>query len=154
MSLKTVEDYLQNEGISFTHTVHQKGFTAHQAAKAERIPDSEFAKSVVFRSEEHFLMAIVPADYDVDVAVLRGKLGVSSLRLATEGELATLFPDVEVGAMPPFGNLYGLPVYVDSHLESADTIAFNAGSHNDAIYMDYRDFAQARQSVCFFVFQP
>jgi Ala-tRNA(Pro) deacylase len=131
--------YLERSGVPYTHTLHRTAYTAHEVALAEHIPDHELAKSVVFRTERGFIMAVVPGDREVDTEALRKKLGVA-LRIATEGELAELFPEFQVGAMPPFGNIYGVHVYVDRSLADVPTIAFNAGTHNDVIFMDYADF--------------
>jgi Ala-tRNA(Pro) deacylase len=151
MSLSSVKSYLERHGVDYTHTTHRRSSTAHQVAVAEDVSESAFAKTVVFRTEHHFVMAVVPADCHVDVGEFKSKLGVLSLRLATEGELAKLFPDVEVGAEPPFGNLYQVPVYVDERLTSSARITFNAGTHRDAISMAYQDFARLAQPlVCSF----
>jgi Ala-tRNA(Pro) deacylase len=149
MSLRSVKTYLEQQGVPFAHTTHRRYSTAHQVAVAEDVSDATFAKAVVFRTEFHFVMAVVPADCHVDVAEFRAKLGVTSLRLATEEELAKLFPDVEVGAEPPLGNLYQLPVYVDERLTYCTTITFNAGTHQDAISMEYSDFARLARPFVF-----
>ena len=85
-------------------------------------------------------MAVLTADSVVDIEQLRQDLGLARLRLATEAELSDLFPACELGAMPPFGNLFGLPVYVDDRLAGQETITFNAGTHRDVIHMRFRDF--------------
>ena len=82
-------------------------------------------------------MAVLPADFVVDIEDLKAVLDLERLRLATEKELAELFPDCDLGAMPPFGNLYGLPVYVDASVARQQTIAFNAGTHRDVVHMRY-----------------
>jgi Ala-tRNA(Pro) deacylase len=87
-------------------------------------------------------MAVLPADELVDLSELRVLLGFNRLRLATEEELNKLFPDCELGAMPPCGNLFGMPVFVESSLAREDTIAFNGGTHRDVVYMHFRDFDQ------------
>jgi Ala-tRNA(Pro) deacylase len=107
------------------------------------------AKAVVFRSERGFVMAVVPGDREVDTEKFRERIGASNVRIASEEELVRLFHDIEPGAMPPFGNLYGLHVYVDNELAQVPTIAFNAGTHTDVVYMDYADFERL---VCPFVF--
>jgi Ala-tRNA(Pro) deacylase len=120
--------------------VHPLAYTAREVASAEHVPAREVAKTVVFLSENGYGMAVLPADSVVDLEQLRLDLGLSRLRLATEGELAELFPPCELGAMPPFGNLFDLPVYVDSRMAGEDMITFNAGTHRDVIHMHFRDF--------------
>jgi len=100
-------------------------------------------------------MAVLPASAKVDFSVLRETLRAKELRLAKEAEFEGLFPDSEVGAMPPFGNLYGLPVYADESLASDRAILFNAGTHQGAIRMSYRDFARlAEPQICSFAARP
>jgi Ala-tRNA(Pro) deacylase len=106
----------------------------------EHVPAHKIAKTVVFSSENGYGMAVVPGDHLLDLEGLRGILGVSRLRLATESEIGELFPDCELGAMGPFGNLCGIPVYADEGLASEETIAFNAGTHRDVIHMRFDDY--------------
>jgi Ala-tRNA(Pro) deacylase len=131
---------LDNTGTPYVHTVHEPVYTARQVARAEEIRPHQCAKAIVFFGDTGFGMLVLPADSYVDFAELAFELGLSNVRLATEAELIALFPDSEVGAMPPFGNLYGLPVYVDASLAQEDVIAFNAGTHRDAVYMRFEDF--------------
>ncbi len=138
--LSRLREFLDSQHVEYTHTVHPLAYTAREVATAEHIPAREVAKTVVFLSEQGYGMAVLPADSVVDLEQLRLDLGVSRLRLATEAELGELFPHCELGAMPPFGNLFDMPVYVDSRLAAEDLIAFNAGSHRDVIHMHYRDF--------------
>jgi len=139
--LPKLRDFLDQKQVGYTHTVHPLAYTAREVASAERIPPREVAKTVVFLDEQGYGMAVLPADSVLDLEQLRMDLGLSRLRLATEAELMELFPGCELGAMPPFGNLFSLPVYVDRRLASEDTIAFNAGTHRDVVHMHYRDFA-------------
>ncbi|MGE5647972.1 MAG: aminoacyl-tRNA deacylase [Acidobacteriota bacterium] len=138
--LPQLQEFLDQNQIRYTHTVHPLAYTAKEVASAERVPAREVAKTVVFLSENGYGMAVLPADSVVDLEQLRQDLGLSRLRLATEAELAELFPSCELGAMPPFGNLFSLPVYVDARLAGEDMIAFNAGTHRDVIHMHFRDF--------------
>jgi Ala-tRNA(Pro) deacylase len=140
--LTKLREFLDQNQIEYTHTVHPLAFTAREVASAEHAPAREVAKSVVFLSEQGYGMAVLPADTVVDLEQLRLDLGLSRLRLATEAELAELFPSCELGAMPPFGNLFGLPVYADSRLAGEELILFNAGTHRDVIHMKFRDFEQ------------
>ncbi len=139
--LPKLREFLDQQQVGYTHTVHPLAYTAREVASVEHIPPREVAKTVVFLDEQGYGMAVLPADSVIDLEQLRMDLGLSRLRLATEPELAELFPGCDLGAMPPFGNLFGLPVYVDSRLASEDMIAFNAGTHHDVVHMHYRDFA-------------
>ncbi len=138
--LKKLREFLDQNHIEYTQTTHSLAYTAREVAAAEHIPAHEVAKTVVFLCEQGYGLAVLTADRVVDLEELRMNLGVARLRLATEAELSELFPGCELGAMPPFGNLWGLPVYVDDALAGEDRIAFNAGSHREVIHMKYRDF--------------
>lgn len=138
--LSQLREFLDQNQTQYTHTVHPLAYTAKEVASAEHVPAREVAKTVVFLSENGYGMAVLTADSVVDLEQLRQDLGLARLRLATEAELAELFPSCELGAMPPFGNLFGLPVYVDARLAGEDMIAFNAGTHRDVIHMHFRDF--------------
>ncbi|HOK48490.1 MAG TPA: YbaK/EbsC family protein [Bryobacteraceae bacterium] len=138
--LANLREFLDQNGVEYTHTIHPLAYTAREVAMAECVPAREVAKTVIFLSEQGYGMAVLPGDCVVDLEQLRLDLGLSRLRLATEAELKDLFPTCELGAMPPFGNLFGLPVYVDSRLAGEDMITFNAGTHRDVIHMHFADF--------------
>ena len=143
--LARLQDFLDRTHTSYGHTVHSPAYTARQLARAEHVPESEVAKTIVFVGDEGYGMAVLPADCSADLRELRDILGQSHLRLATEEELAVLFNDSELGAMPPFGNLYGMPVYVDDSLCGEELIAFSAGTHRDAVHMRFHDFQKLVQ---------
>ena len=137
--------FLDRNRVEYTHTVHPLAFTAREVASADHVPAREFAKTVILTGDHGFAMAVVPAARLVDFQEVRLALGLTHARLATETELAQIFPDCELGAMPPFGILYNMPVYLDSALAGEPVIAFNAGTHRDVIHMrteDYRRLAQ------------
>jgi Ala-tRNA(Pro) deacylase len=138
--LTKLREFLDQNGVAYTHTVHPLAYTARELAYAERAPAREVAKTVIYLSENGYGMAVLPADSVVDLEQLRLDLGLSRLRLATEAELGELFPSCELGAMPPFGNLFGLPVYVDGRLAGEEMMMFNAGTHRDVIHMHFADF--------------
>jgi Uncharacterized conserved protein len=140
-----LQDFLDRNHVSYGHTVHRPTFTARQLARAEHLPENGVAKTVVFVSDRGYGLAVLPADCAADLEELRDILGLSHLRLATEPELSALFSDSEPGMEPPFGNLYGVPVYVDDILCGEDLIAFNAGTHRDAVHMRFRDFVRLVQ---------
>ncbi len=145
--LPQLRELLDKNGVGYTHTVHPLAFTAREVAAAEHVPQREVAKTVVFLREQGYGMAVLPADSVVDLEQLRMDLGLSRLRLATETEMGDLFPGCELGAMPPFGNLFNLPVYVDRRTAAEETIIFNAGTHRDVVHMRYRDFEKLAQPV-------
>ena len=135
-----LEKLLHRNHTEYARSIHPRAYTASQVAFEEEISPHRVAKAVVYKGDKGFGMAVVPADALVDLPELQFVLGWSHIRLATEDELGLLFPDCEVGAMPPFGNLYGLPVVLDAHLAESDVIAFNAGTHQDVVYMRFWDF--------------
>jgi len=135
-----LRDFLELNKVDYKHTTHPIAYTAREVASAEHLPAREVAKVVVVSADNAWHMAVVPANRTLDLAELRADMGFHQARLATERELASLFPDCDLGAMPPFGNLYGMPVYADSGLALDDWIAFNAGSHTDVIHMRFTDF--------------
>ena len=140
-----LRSFLDSNHAEYTLTVHPKAFTAREVAHAEHLPPREVAKTVVVSGDAEYHMVVIPANKLVDFQELRPVLGLSQVRLATEDELANLFPDCELGAMPPFGSVYGLAVYLDSSLAGEPTIAFNAGSHREVIHMTTAEFRRLAQ---------
>ena len=138
-----LQEYLDSNHTDYTHSIHPVAHTAREVARAEEVPAHRIAKTIVFLSKQGgYGMAVLPGDCAVDLEELRTVLGFSHVRLATEIEIAHLFPDAELGAMPPFGNLYNLPVYLDSALLDEEVIAFNAGTHRDVVHMQRAEFAR------------
>ena len=135
-----LRSFLDSRKAKFTLSTHPKAFTAREVAAAEHLPPREVAKTVVVFGDGAYHILVIPASKLVDLYEARPALGFTQLRLATEEELSQLFPDCELGAMPPFGPLYGLPVYLDGSLAGQDTIAFNAGTHSDEIHMRMEEF--------------
>ncbi len=139
---------LEGAGIAFQVLPHKDTMTADQAAAATHVAERSFAKVVVVQTAAgQPLMAVVPASRHVDLGALADLAGRGTLAVATEPECRRLFPDCEVGAMPPFGSLYGVPVYLDSCLGASDDIAFQAGSHHEAVLMAADDFARVARAV-------
>ncbi len=136
-----ISEYLKENGVYFSMHEHPPAYTAQEVAAEEHVSGNLLAKAVVVSAGDRYVMCVVPASYKVDMKKAAKKLGVKSVRLADETELAKLFPDVEVGAEPPFGNLYDLTTLVDEHLAADDEIMFQAGSHRHAIRMKYADYA-------------
>ena len=137
---RKLEKLLDGSGVAYGITSHRIAYTARHVAAAEHVPPDEVAKPVVFAVPKGFFMAVVPGDSDVNLKAMRRVVGVPDLRLATEDEMRELFPDSEVGAMPPIGELYGLPTYVDRSLAEHKEIVFNAGTHREAVHMKYDDW--------------
>jgi Ala-tRNA(Pro) deacylase len=144
---RRIQDFLEKHGARYEHTTHAPSFTAQQLAHTEHVPERQIAKTVVFVGDDCYAIAVLPANERMELAKLRAALGLSEVRLATENELRKLFPECEVGAMPPLGNLYGLPVYVDDDLAAQEFIEFNAGAHTDTLRMRFKEFARLVKPV-------
>lgn len=138
---RTLKTYLDREGVPYDVLPHPEAYRAGIIAQTLHAPENEMTKVVIVKVNERFVMLVLPASRNVDLHRLREVFVAHRVRLATEDEFKGLFPDCEVGAMPPFGILYGLPVYVDRSLTEAEHIIFEAGTHSDAIRLRYRDFA-------------
>jgi len=135
-----LRSFLDSKQAQYTLTTHPKAFTAREVAVAEHLPPREVAKTVVVFGDTAYHFIVIPASKLVDLYEGRPTLGFSQLRLATEEELGKLFPDCELGAMPPLGPMYGVSVYLDGTLACQDTIAFNAGTHRDLIHMSMAEY--------------
>lgn len=133
-------NYLKDQGIAFETSGHRATFTAQQMAAEEHVPGMNVAKPVVVKADNEFYMCVLPGCHKIDMDVLKSQLGAEQLDLADEKELATLFSDTELGAEPPFGNLYGITTILDESLEDDDEILFQAGSHEEAIRMRMSDY--------------
>jgi Ala-tRNA(Pro) deacylase len=143
MPLNKVRAFLDAHGLKYVVISHSKAYTAQGIAAIAHIPGKELAKTVIVKLDGDLAMAVLPASYQVDLEELRKRIGVQKAELATEREFKQHFPDCETGAMPPFGNLYGIPVYVDESLTQDREIAFNAGSHFELIKMSFADYERA-----------
>ena len=143
--LTKLKEFLDANRVRYEVRSHRTAYTAQQVANEEHIPGREMAKVVMVRDGGEYLMVVLPAPYHVDLEQLGKAAGRTGLRLATEAEFAGLFSGCEPGAMPPFGNLYGVPVWVDESLTRDDEIAFNAGNHEQTVHMKYADFARLVQ---------
>ena len=137
-----LETYLREQGVSYQTQHHAEAFTAQEIAALEHVPGRILAKVVMVVADGKLAMLVVPAPDHVDLVKAAEALGAKEARLAEEGEFASAFPDCEVGAMPPFGNLYDVPVYVDEALTQEPAIVFNAGTHTDTMSLAYQDFAR------------
>ncbi len=135
-----LEAYLRDNGVGFQMQHHPQAFTAQEVAASEHISGYRLAKVVMVLAGSDLVMTVLPAPARVDLDELGSVVGKGELRLAEEDEFAPRFPDCEAGAMPPFGNLYDVPVYVDDSLADQDSIFFEAGTHTDTMSMRFEDF--------------
>ena len=137
-----LEDYLRENGVPFEVQHHPRAITAQEVAATEHVPGKMLAKVVMILADGEMVMLTLPAPYQVDLEKVGKVLGVEEARLAEEEEFEDIFSDCEVGAMPPFGNLYELPVLVEEALAEDETIFFRAGTHTDTMSVRYADFRQ------------
>jgi Ala-tRNA(Pro) deacylase len=147
MPLSKVRTFLDSHHVKYVVLSHSKAYTAQGIAAISHIPGKQLAKTVIVKLDGALGMAVLPASYQVDLYTLGKEIGIRKAEIASEHEFKQHFPDCETGAMPPFGNLYGIPVYVDATLCDDEEIAFNAGSHYELIRMSYTDFEKLVQPV-------
>ena len=140
MPVKKLKDFLDKEDVKYVSTYHSVAYTAQEIAASVHIKGKEMAKTVMVKLDGKMAMAVLPASHQVDFEHLKKASGVQDAVLATEKEFKDLFPDCDIGAMPPFGNLYGMEVFVSRVLAEDKEIAFNAGSHYELIRVAYKDF--------------
>jgi Ala-tRNA(Pro) deacylase len=139
--MERLKEYLTREKVAYQVTHHPARYTAQELAQVEHVSGRLVAKVVMVLADAKLLMVVTPATAKVHLPWVREAVGARDVRLAGEGDFSHMFPDCEVGAMPPFGNLYGVPVLVDDALARDPVILFNAGSHEEMITMTYADFA-------------
>lgn len=132
--------YLDDNQVPYELINHPRAFAAKDVAFKSGIPGRTFAKTVLVKLDGLMAMAVLPAEDKVNFHLLREAARAETITLATENEFAELFPDCELGAMPPFGNLYGMDVFVGGTLTRAENLSFNAGNHTEVITMPYNDF--------------
>ena len=126
--------------IKYVIKSHSVAYTTPEIAALAHIPGKEWAKTVIIKVDGKMAMAVLPASYRIDFDDLKTAIGVKNIELATEEEFEDKFVDCELGAMPPFGNLYDMNVYVAESLAEDDEITFNACSHMELMQMAYKDF--------------
>lgn len=135
-----LEAYLREHQVPFQLQQHARTFSAQKIAESEHIPGKMVAKTVIIFADNKMISLVLPASYRADLNKVLAVLGTKDIRLAYEAEFAATFPDCEVGAMPPFGNLYGIPVYVDKSLAEQQTMVFPVGTYTDTMSLKYADF--------------
>jgi len=142
MPINKLTELLDSQNIKYTIITHSVAYTAQGIAALTHIPGQELAKTVIVNMDDALAMAVLPASCQVDLAALRAATGAKSVTLAREADFMHRFPGCETGAMPPFGNLYGVQVFVEESLTKDKEIAFNAGSHRELMRLAYEDFAR------------
>jgi Ala-tRNA(Pro) deacylase len=145
MPVKKLKEFLDRERVRYETIKHSRAYTAQEIAALAHVPGRELAKTVMVKLNGRMAMAVLPASHQVDLELLKAAAGAQTAELATEQEFKNLFPECETGAMPPFGNLYGMEVFVSSPLAEDEEIAFNAGSHTELIRLSYKDFERLVQ---------
>src|SRR5947207_2075354 len=145
MPVKALKQFLDKEKIRYVSIAHSTAYTAQEVAASAHITGKELAKTVIVELDGKMAMAVLPANRKIVLQDLREVTGSDEVKFASEEEFKRRFPDCETGARPPFGNLYGMDVYVAAGLAENDEIAFNAGSHTEVIKMAYKDFERLVQ---------
>jgi len=145
MPINKLKAFLDAERIQYVVISHSPAFTAQQVAASAHVKGRELAKTVMVNIDGRLVMAVLPASQKVDLERLREAASAEQVELASEREFRDRFPDCDLGAMPPFGNLYGLDVYVADGLTDDEEIAFNAGSFTELVRMSYHDFERLVQ---------
>ncbi len=142
MPARKLKRFLEDNQVAYSTIPHYATYTAQETAASAHVRGRDLAKTVIVKLDGQVAMAVLPATRRLDLDRLREAAGVQQAELATEQDFRDMFPDCDVGAMPPFGNLYGLKVLVDRTLTDDEHIAFNAGSHEELIQLSYADFAR------------
>jgi Ala-tRNA(Pro) deacylase len=145
MPCEKLLEYLQENGVPFELQEHSRAFTAQEIANRAHVSGKQFAKTVMVKIDGLMAMAVVPGANRVNLTLMKHIADANEIALASEAEFEARFPDCELGAMPPFGNLYDMQVYVAGSLAEVEEIAFNAGTHTEIITMPYRDFERLVQ---------
>lgn len=147
MPVKKLRRFLDENHVSYETIPHPQAFTAQETAAATHVPGKEVAKTVIVKVDGELAMVVVPAPRMVSLDRLRDVTGATEVSLAEEAEFKDRFPEVEAGAMPPFGNLWDMNVFVDRRLREDEVIVFEAGTHTEAIRLPYADFERLVQPV-------
>jgi Ala-tRNA(Pro) deacylase len=142
-----LEEYFRENHVEFQAMTHPMAYTAQDVAAAQKVKGKQVAKVVIGFADTQVVMLVLPASSRIDFQKLKDTLGAQEVRLAKEEEFSGLFPDCDTGAMPPFGNLYHVPVYVDRALTDDLEIVLQAGSHSDTIKLAYEDYTRLAQPV-------
>lgn len=153
--LERIVDLLHSAAVHYEVIPHHANYTAQEAAQDTHTPGRQFAKTVVLRIDGAYVLAVLPAPRVVDLGALQRALGAAEVRLATEAEIAERFPSCEVGAVPPFGTFFDVPIYVNMGLRDDEQVTFMAGRHRASIRMGYGDLRRLAGAAPFtFVHKP
>lgn len=140
MAAQALRKFLDDNDVDYQVIEHDKAITAQEVAAAAHVPGRELAKTLIVRLDGKLAMAVLRATDRLDLDLLRSATGAGEAVLASEDDFEDRFPECETGAMPPFGNLYDMPVYADERLAEDETITFNAGTHTEAYSIAWKDF--------------
>lgn len=143
MIIRRLQDLLDGQNVKYTVLSHSVAFTAQEVAASTHIPGKEIAKCVVFWMDGTMALAVLPGSRMIDFTLLKKGTGARDVEIAGESEFSEAFPDCELGAMPPFGQLFNMPTFVDASLAEDKDIAFNAGTHRDLVRMRYEEYERA-----------
>lgn len=149
MPVRKLKAYLDEANIRYLTIVHSGAYTSQEIAASVHVSGKEFAKTVIIKIDGNLAMVVLPASYHIDFDSIKKIFETKDVSLASEAEFKDCFPDCEVGAMPPFGNLYGLPVHVADSLAEHHEIAFNAGTHTEVIRLNYEDYKRLVNPLVF-----
>ncbi len=151
MPVTQLKEFLDKNKVKYVSIRHSTAYTAQEIAASAHVKGRNMAKTVIVKIDGNIAMAILPTKFQIDLESLKKSCKASRVELAREEEFSHLFPGCETGAMPPFGNIYGFPVYADETLKKEEDIAFNACSHTELIQIPYKDFARlAKPKFCRF----
>ncbi|HWR01486.1 MAG TPA: YbaK/EbsC family protein [Chlorobaculum sp.] len=140
MPMRRLRDYLDSHHVRYFVISHSPAYTAQEIAAAAHVPGKTMAKTVMVSIDGRMAMAVIPASRHLDLELLRALSGTEDVELAEEQEFSGKFPECEIGAMPPFGNLYGMEVFADDELGEADEITINAGAHTEILRLFWADY--------------
>ena len=140
MPVKKLKEFLDKNKVKYVTIDHSIAYTAQEIAESAHVSSKELAKVVIVKLDGKFCMVVIPAYLKVNLNTLKGETDAKEAELATESEFQSLFPGCDLGAMPPFGNLYDIDVYASDELAQQKHIAFNAGTHSELIKLEYSDF--------------
>ncbi len=147
MPVQKLKEFLDQNKVKYVTITHSRAYTAQEIAANAHITGKNVAKTVMVKLGGKMAMAVLPAAYQLDFNLMREAAGGANVELANESEFKSMFPDCETGAMPPFGNLYGMDVFVAESLTKADEIAFSAGSHTELIRLSFADYERLVKPV-------
>jgi len=139
---RRIRDYLDSQKAPYEWLPHPQAFTAQEVAHSLHVSGKRLAKTVILNADGRLVMAVLPASHRLIMPELKAALEVRRLEMLPESELAKIFPDCDLGAIPPFGNLYGIEMWVDRTVEESGELVFTAGTHVDAVRMKYSDYAE------------